>query len=103
MLFNEPFVNLSDLVLGELNYTLRLLHGWLLLLLLLRLVAAHVRRRLHRVAVGRWREHVVGRVGAVRRGLHELVRADRVAKGWRTHRFWVLCKKGKKSIILRKI
>ena len=100
MLSNEPLVNLSDLVLSELNYALRLLHRWLLLLLLLRLVAAHVRRRLHRVAVGRWRGQVVGRVGAVRRGLHELVR---VAKGWRTHRFWVLCKKGKKSIILRKI
>ena len=100
MLSNESLINLSDLILSELNYALRLLHGWLLLLLQLRLVAAHVRRRLHRVAVGRRRGHVVGRVGAVGRGRHELVR---VAKGRRTHRFWVLCKKGKKSIILRKI
>jgi hypothetical protein len=99
VLSNESLINLSDLILCELNYALRLLHGWLLLLLL-RLVATHVRRRLHRVAVGRRRRHVVGRVDAVGRGRHELVR---VAKGRWTHRFWVLCKKGKKSIILRKI
>jgi hypothetical protein len=102
VLSNESLVNLSDLVLGELNYTLRLLNRWLLLLLLV-LVAAHVRGRLHRVAELRRRGHVIGRENAVRRRWHVLVGADWVAKGRWTHRFWVLCKKGKKSIILRKI
>jgi hypothetical protein len=102
VLSHEPLVNLSDLILSELNYALRLLHRGLLLLLVL--LATHVRGRLHRVAVGRRRRHVVGRRGAaVRRRWHELVGAHWVDKGRLTHRFWVLCKKGKKSIILRKI
>jgi len=103
VLSDEPLVNLSDLVLRELNYTLGLLHRWLLLLLLLVLVAAHVRGRLHRVAELRWRRQVIGREDAIRRRRHELVGADWVPVGRWTHRFWVLCKKGKKSIILRKI
>ena len=103
MLSNESLVNLSDLVLSELNYTLWLLHRWLLLLLQLVLVAAHVRGWLHRVAELRRRGQVIRREDAVRRGWHELVGADWVAMGRWTHRFWVLCKKGKKSIILRKI
>jgi hypothetical protein len=106
VLSNEPLINLSDFVLRELNYTLRLLHRWLLLLLLvlvLVLVATHVRGRLHRVAELRRRGQVIGREDAVRRRRHELVGADWVAVRRWTHRFRVLCKKGKKSIILRKI